>query len=202
MFASISVARSCHALGVVACFFICDISISFVVALLPRLHFSAYPLGFVAFKYAASDSRRGKFRALGAPFLALSARCFRSSRAPFFGSVASRSRALGARAFGARALGLALSGLSVAPRWSRSRPWRNWAPRPWRGGECSGYLTREKCYLWKSQSLSTRYPQPPVDNRDFGGPRRKIYSLSVAIRTLSVAVNSLSVAAEINPAVS
>jgi hypothetical protein len=66
--------------------------------------------------HAAGDSRRGKFRALGAPFLALSARCFRSGRAPFFGSVASRSRALGARALGARALGARVRGVAVSVR--------------------------------------------------------------------------------------
>jgi hypothetical protein len=149
---------------------------------------------------------------LGAENFALSGLRFWRFRRVVFGAVGLRFLAPSRRALALS--GLALSGLSVAPvgrvavavalalrpsvRGSRGSR----GSRPWRGGECSGYLTREKCDLWKSQGLSTRYPQPPVDNRDFGGLRRKIYSLSVAIRTLSVAVNSLSVAAELNPAVS
>jgi len=155
--------------------------------------------------YAAGDSRRGKFRALGALFLALSVRCFRSSWAPFFGAPSRRALGLsGSRSRGSQLPPVGRVAVAVAfalrPSVRGSRGSRGSRPR--RGGECSGYLTREKRDLWKSQGLSTRYPQPPVDNPDFEGRGRVFNSLSVAIRTLSVAAHSLSVAAEINPAVS
>lgn len=142
-------------------------------------------------------SRRSVFGVLGAPFSVRSGLRFLVPSRRALALSGSRSRGSQLPPVGRVAVAVAVA---LRPPVRGSRGSRG--SRPWRRGECSGYLTREKPDLWKSQGLSTCYPQPPVDNPNFGGRGRVFYSLSVAIRTLSVAANSLSVAAEINPAVS